>query len=378
MLDTENVSTVSIERLAPGGDGLGFVDGMAVFVPFTAPGDTVRARLRDRKPGWARADLLEIIHASAERTAPACPLYGQCGGCDLMHMAYDAQLRAKASIVADALARVGKLDGVNVAARGSREFGYRNRARFHRTQGGSPGFKRRQSDDVLELPTCPVLVNELAVWLEDGPGRKPGPPPGSLAFTAFGAGGRVWLEGGGEDARARVLGRDFVFDPAGFFQSNVGALESLAAELRRDLSGERAADLYCGVGLFASFLKDSFARVTCVERDARSVSYAAKNLGPGTDLAAMDLDAWTRTSQAAARYDCVVLDPPRGGLSKTVRAWLARSAPPRVAYVSCDPVSFARDAGELCRNGYELSSVGVFDFYPQTSHIETLGRFERA
>ena len=145
------------------------------------------------------------------------------------------------------------------------------------------------------------------------------------------------------------------------------------------IAGETAADLYCGVGLFGRFLAKTFSRVTCVEHNPFALELARSNVpGKDNDFYALTVEDWIRAEGTKRRFDCVVVDPPRTGLSSSVREWLIRSRPRALIYVSCDPVTLARDSGELVRSGFALESVKAFDFYPQTGHMECHARFKLA
>ena len=204
-------------------------------------------------------------------------------------------------------------------------------------------------------------------------------PAGLERFVAFGYGDRAWLEGVDGEVAVAIDGgagaRTLRFDVGGFFQSNLAMVERLVPAVCGDVGGQRAADLYCGVGLFATFLSGKFGKLTCVEQDKRAIGHACANVGPGASYAASSLETWTRSAQSRERFDYIVVDPPRAGLAAPVRAWLAASKAPVIGYVSCDPVSLARDSGALLKAGYVVESATVFDFYPQTSHVETYVRF---
>ncbi|MBU0928180.1 MAG: TRAM domain-containing protein [Spirochaetes bacterium] len=371
---------IAIERIVPGGDGMGRVDGQAVFVPFSAPGDLLEARLVERKAGYARAEIVAILEPGPGRAEPSCPYYGECGGCNLQHLGYEAQLEAKQGIARDAWLRSGGIADVGFDVVPCSPLGYRNRAQFHEGASGRLGYARRASSDILEVRSCPVLVPALRLWLESGAGMpgKAGKAATDGRFVAFGYGERVYLEGVDREATVEVGGKAFRFDPGGFFQSNLEMVERLAPAVCAGLSGERAADLYCGVGLFAAFLREGFGSLCCVEQEKRSIGLACSNVGPGAAFAASRIEEWTRSPQARARFDYVVVDPPRAGLGAQVRAWLASSRPERIGYVSCDPVSLARDAGFLVKAGYEVESASLLDFYPQNSHVESHVRFRLA
>ncbi len=372
MVGTGDTIRLGIERVVPGGDGMGRSDGRAVFVPASAPGDLLDVRVVGDKPGFLRAEIVGVIEPGPGRVAPTCPYYGECGGCNLQHLSYGAQLEAKLGIARDAWRRSGGLDGVEFDVVASEPFAYRNRAQFHVDGAGRACYARRASSELLAPRSCPILVEPLQRWIADG---SVGIAPGKDRFVAFGYRDGAFIEGRDGELSVDVLGRPFRFDIGGFFQSNLRMVERLVPAVCSGTSGERAADLYCGVGLFGAFLKDGFSRLVCVEQDKRSVGYACANVGPGAGFSASSIEEWTRSAQARERYDYVVVDPPRAGLTATVRAWLAAARPAAIGYVSCDPVSLARDAGFLVKAGYAVESAALYDFYPQTSHVESYARF---
>jgi len=382
VIEAGRVVRVGIERIVPGGDGIGRVDGRACFVPLSAPGDLLEARVVDSRPDYVRAEIVDLLEPGPGRVEPRCPHYGACGGCNLQHLSYEAQLEAKLGLARDAWLRVGRSAEANFTIEPSAPFGYRNRAQFRADASGRPGYARRGSNELLAFDSCPILAEPLERWARSHtaePGRRfvafgrdaePGEAPGS---------GRAYIEGVDDEATAVVLGRSFRFATAGFFQSNLAMVERLVPAVRSGFSegakGDAAADLYCGVGLFGAFLSGSFRRLVCVEQERRSIGYACVNVPRGASFSAMRIEDWTRSAQARERFDLVVVDPPRSGLGPAVRSWLAEARPSALSYVSCDPVSLARDAGFLIDAGYAVESAALYDFYPQTAHIESHVRF---
>ncbi len=372
-----------VERMAPGGDGIGFHDGLAVFVPLAAPGDSLRVRPVERKKDFLRASIAELLEPSPIRSPQdLCPLYAQCGGCNLGHIRYDAQLNIKRQFVVDALSRIGGLVAPEPVMHSGAPLAYRNRAQFRKGASGRPAFSMRASSALVEPAECPILVPAMQSWLgslnKAGGLNKAGAVfqaiPPKEKFTVFAHGDSVHVEGVNEEVQVRVLEKDIRFSAAGFFQSNLGLLPELVHAACADLSGSRAADLYSGVGLFGSFLKDRFGRVTCVEHDARALGYASRNVGQGADFSASSMESWVVSAQARADYDLVVVDPPRTGLAASVSDWLGEKKAPVLVYVSCEPITMARDLGILRSKGYAVDSLDIFDFYPQTSHVESCVR----
>ncbi|MBN1242776.1 MAG: class I SAM-dependent RNA methyltransferase [Spirochaetales bacterium] len=414
MTDAGDGFDIRIERLVAGGEGLGFHESRAVFVPLAAPGDLVRVRPNPgakRGASFIKAELVELLEPGPGRTAPACPLFGTCGGCDLMHLSREAELEAKRGILAESFARIGKLAPPEVEVFYGQALGYRNRMRLRRSADGRAALTRRRGNEAVPLETCPVASPELRAWIEErarhrdmradrefGSDESGGAPetvlvaiPGagrgrgragaaasaaSMGTTVFGAEGRTWVGGVDAEAEASVAGKTFRFDPAGFFQSNL-ELFSLLAPLATGALADavpargRAVELYGGVGVFGAFLADSFDSVVSVEGDPRAAPFASSKLGPRGVACRASAEDWVRGAEARESVDAILVDPPRSGLSPAVRAWLAASTARALSYVSCDPATLARDSGELSRAGWRLARLALFDFYPGTRHLES-------
>jgi 23S rRNA (uracil1939-C5)-methyltransferase len=170
-------------------------------------------------------------------------------------------------------------------------------------------------------------------------------------------------------------------DAGVFFQSNGTMLELLIGELLGLADGAGGsfplADLYCGVGTFAGFLGGCFSGAELLEENPAALDLARENVRGEAYFSALTDNEWVKKKNAAGPgggYGLIVADPPRQGLSPAMRRWLARCSAPLLAYLSCDPASLARDYGDLSE-GWELTGLKLFDFYPQTAHIETLALF---
>jgi len=399
----EGIVRLRIEKLVAGGEGMALHEGRAVFVPLALPGELVEARFVEERRDWARAFCRGVIEASPARVEAPCPVYGLCGGCDLQHLAYGEQLRAKVGIVREIWRRTAGFDPGELEVVAGEPFGYRNRMQLHICRSGALGLMRRDSAEAVEIPGCPVADPALQAWIAEralSPAVREELAPslgGRDRFVVFGRGGKVWQEGRHSLVKTRVAGEEIVFDLGGFFQSNLGLLDRLVPALVRALAAEApgegpeaagraaggfkgrtevAADLYAGVGLFGHFLAPYFSRLVMVEENGAALAQARTNAaGPANEYHAASVEAWCRGSGARLAPEAVVVDPPRAGLSAGLRAWLGRRLVPRLAYVSCDAVTLARDAKELLGSGYSLESLTLYDFYPQTGHIESLALF---
>jgi 23S rRNA (uracil1939-C5)-methyltransferase len=387
------IFTAPVERIAAGGAGILNFQGKRIFMDRCAPGDTVTGRIVMENRRWARAELVELVEGSPSRVAPPCPLYGICGGCSLQHLNYPSQLAEKAVILRDALTRLGgvPLSGA-IPVTPSPPWEYRNRIQLHhippgsrKSPDGTPlGFRARTSGDIIPVTDCPVSDPGLRRVLREASAL---PPPGQDRFTLYSRGNTLLSEGsvrGKTTPQGAVVlrGKELRADAGVFFQSNGVMLEELLSGLLQAAAeadtGLPMADLYCGVGTFAAFLGEQFPRIDLVEENPRAIALARENTrGMETRLFAQTGDLWVKGCSMENRYGFMVADPPRQGLSPALRKALAQKGPPVLAYVSCDPATLARDSGELIAGGYRLDRLRLYDFYPQTAHIESLVVFKR-
>ena len=415
---------LTIEKLVPGGDGLARHEGKVYFVPLTLPGEVVRVRVVDAKKDFARGEVAEILFPSPDRVQPGCAVFGRCGGCDWQHISYEAQLRQKVAMVEDALRRTGGLSFPGLAIEGGKPWRYRNRIQIHRGPAGEGGFLARTSHALVPLSTCPVAGEAFdsllakpgarniagrtadgrryAAWthpLKDGTGdflisEEPGATGHGLILRPHRPGDDPARSQGREtvpvpeylgprvedttgEIDVEILGKTLRFDLRCFFQSNLEMAEKLIPFALEGLGGTEALDLYCGVGLFGAFLKDRFERVLAVEENPTSLEYALRNIGDTHRFLRgrlEDLLSEERGYLAGCKPDAIVVDPPRDGLDKTVRDFLIAKKPPKLVYVSCNPVTLARDLKTLLAQGFALDNLRLFDFYPQTAHVEAVAK----
>jgi len=370
------VTELAIARLVAGGDGLGFADGKAVFVSGVLPGERVAVRVTTRRRDFDRAELVEVREPSPARVAPPCALHGVCGGCDWLHISPAEQRAQKAAIVREALRRTGGIERDLPPIAPGPALGCRNRAQIHRDGEGRLGYMAARSGDVVPVEHCPIVAPPLDGFFA---GRLAA-PAGLDRFTVFSDGNWVACEGidDDRDLAVTVCGRPVAFSVGCFFQSNLAALGALVQVVLEGLRGEDAADLYCGVGLFGAGLAERFPRVAAVESSTLSLAFARRNIrGSGHEFHPMTVEQWIESGAARGRFDAVVVDPPRAGLAPEVSAWLCDAAPSRLVYASCNPVTLARDLARLTAGGFTLEDLRLFDFYPQTSHVEAVARLVR-
>lgn len=414
---------VEIEKGVYRGLGLARPEGRVIFVPRAFPGDRLRVRLEREGGRHAEARVLEVLRAGPGRRAAPCPHAAVCGGCAYQELGDAEQLELKRAIVRESLQRAGLAVG-DLPIRGGPPGGWRLRASLHLDDDRQPGFREWQGHRVVPVTACGHLsaplnaaVAALGASLRARPAllpagadleviesqdlglrllALPAAPTDVLAsglldelrsqgrfdglgcWAGTGAGRRFVPLWGARQAEARVLGQRLAWSPGSFFQANRFLLEALVeAVLGRLPDAGPVLDLYAGVGLFAAALRARGHEVEAVELSRSALEDARANLGPEARLHEAEALAFLRRSRARAG-ESVVVDPPRTGLGPSVVQALVRRAPARLVYVSCDPVTLARDLAQLREGGYELLDLEAFDQFPGTFHVECVARLGRA
>lgn len=422
---------LDVTGLGDDGLGVGVFDEREVRARNALPGERVNARILKRRRGvwFGEADTPQTV--AAARVAAPCPNFPRCGGCALQHLDYPAQLAHKQSILASLLRAEGVAPGRWREPASGPRFHYRYKARLGvRVVGGQPlvGFREGFSNRVARMTDCLTLARPFAAMLPDlretvAGLREPDRVPqvevagGDRAFAIivrhlselndadrrlladFGSrnGIRVFLQSGGYDTVAPLtpevspylsyavpeLGLCLEFLPTDFTQVNPVMNRLLVQRALLALApqpDERVVDLFCGIGNFTLALARRGARVFGFESAAGAVARAERNaVGNGlagrAEFAAADL--YDARCPALPDADCLLLDPPRSGAGPNLERWADSSRLSRIVYVSCNPRTFAADAARLSLLGFSLQEVGIFDMFPHTAHVETLGLFVR-
>jgi len=408
------VFELHIESLVSSGEGLGFLDGIACFVEGALPGEVVRVEPFLHKRTYLKARVKEILTASKERVAPVCPLYGTCGGCNLQHLSYEGQLVEKTRLVKNAFIHAYK-EGANVkenpslqaslekefdakvkSCKGKEPWGYRSRMKFHVGEDGKACLLQRGSTKTVKVTSCPVAVTSINSFLygetdlmsciskakrQDlsmikNVSSRQGSEDSDYGVLLFGTDDSLYIDGRDEYAKVDVAGEEIRFPVSGFFQSNLYMLDDAVNYAVDGLAGKRALDLYSGSGIFASALSKSFEEVVLVEEAKKSLDYARQNVNiKKCTFWPLTVERWLKESDSTKKFDAVIVDPPRSGLSEQVLTYLLKGACKTLRYVSCDPATLARDCKILTDGKYVLESVQPFDFFPQTTHVESVAYF---
>jgi len=356
-------------------------EGMAVFVPHTVTGDRVRVELVKQRHNYLQGSLQEIKEPSPWRVMPPCPHYGLCGGCQWEEIAYPYQLTIKEHQVVELFRRIGQQDPVPIgeAIPSPSPWHYRGKMEFHAVKRGKRrlvGLKAEKSNEIVNLSRC-LLAHEtinrslVKVRHDTVIGRIP-----------------LWSD---DEINApcvarHVKGETFLVPRTSFFQANIFLLESLVdlvLEFAALDGSETVVDAYCGVGFFTRFLARKARRVVGIEVDEQAIRVAEEQLAQHghqkiSFIAGSVEDVLTALGQKMKQgVSLVVVDPPRLGLSHQALTGIFTLSPRRIIYVSCNPATMARDGVHFTRQGYQLTQLIPVDMFPQTAHIEVVGRWDK-
>jgi len=342
-----------------------------VFVRHALPGERVVVEITEGTEGdrFLRGDAVSVIGASPDRVAPPCVVAGPggCGGCDFQHVALPAQRALKTSVVLEQLRRIGRLPddhpelvGFEVEAVPGDEEGlrWRTRSTFVTDRRGRRGMRRHRSHAVVAVDDCLITTRDA---------RDPSVPGVVREHVVADAGTR-----------------EFAVDADGFWQVHPGAPRVLVDTVLgwlRPRPGERALDLYAGVGLFSAYLADAVGpsgSVVAVEGSRAACDHARANLAGLSWVEVHAGDVATVLGELEAAADVVVLDPPRTGAKREVVEQVVRRQPRAVALVACDPAALARDVALFAEAGYRLAGLRAFDLFPMTHHVECVALLELA
>ena len=399
------VCELSIEKMVQGGEGLARLnDGRVCFVRGGLPGERCRVELTTSKKDFARGRVVEVLEKSADRVQPRCPLYGKCGGCSLQHLDSAKQIPYLERVERENFQRIAHQElSADFKIYQAEPWGYRNRARVvylgERDGRCRFGFRKQESNGVVAIENCPVLTSGLRDFLKNAKaseifkGLKRIHKDLELNLFDDGTGRVAYYYRGMPESRrqecsvstVKMCDKGIVSDASVFFQSNLSLLPRLVESVREAVdegiasgaaSDEWLIDLFSGVGFFAAMLQDRFKRITTVEREPLCLKYAKVNLSGNkgaaeTENVSAPAEEWL-AKNVVDKPATLIVDPPRTGLPPEALSAIVKSSVNRLIYVSCDPVTLARDFAKFSAAGFALKRAEGFAFYPQTPHLEMM------
>lgn len=416
-----------IQSIAFGGSGIMRSEGEVVFVPFTAPQDTITCKITKKKKNYSEAEIVTIDEAGPQRIKPLCSHFSVCGGCQLQQISYEGQLEAKRQWIADALQRIAKIEGLTVppVIASKNPWEYRRHITLHLQpieKGFKAGYFSHDNKSLVEPVECPIFtakedpifaqIHTLAAALESFPrneGRvtllkQSGRPPILLFQFKFLPNNapkiiqELWIsqnEGAGAIIKApnyrkcfgqteTIVDIDGLFitlSPEAFIQNHPEQSLNLYRTLVEAVQGNKVLDLYSGIGISSLLLARKGLTVKGVESNRSAVRIAKQNsAGNGetkVNFVEADVKAVLKGLIHEFQPDALVVNPPREGMEGEVVEMICKEGPREIVYISCMPSTLARDLRLLNEGGYRIKMIQAFDMFPQTAHVETLVHLER-
>lgn len=431
-----NTFKTRIEKIIYGGSGIATFDQMKVFVPYSAPGDVIQARITERKRNYYVAEIKQMLEPSAMRTKPVCHYFTDCGGCDFQHLKYEAQLEVKKDSVSEVLSRIGHIRlSKTLSIIPSAPFHYRNKSQYPlSSRPVSIGFFRPFSHHVIDIEKCllhPPIFDEIRAAIKElviatkepiyneinhsGNLRhiiiREGMDTSEILLTFVTRtsnlepklykplpyqfknivgitqsinpeqtnrilGNKSRTLYGHDYFYEKILSKRFKVSADVFFQVNTQQAENIARKLREYVGHtDKVLDLYCGVGMLSIMISDLANELYGVEIDEQAIRDAKEN----AQLNNIDnIEYVAAPAELAIRnyknIDTIILDPPRKGCNENLLKNIARIKPKQIIYISCNPTTFARDMAILDNLNYQLKDYELIDMFPQTFHVESIAK----
>lgn len=377
---------IEIESLTNLGMGIGRKDGWVIQVPYSLPGERIRARIYRNHKNYSSADCIEVLAPSPDRVSPVCSLFGECGGCQYQHLLYKAQLDWKKDQVKDSFERIGEIKHkINDLIESPRKYSYRSKLTPHFEKGHPKhpfkiGFlKQGTRRSLIDVDHCPIATDEINCALPEARATL------LKKKTSLKKGGTLLLrdtmsgvtQDPNEFVQERVGTLTFQFRAGEFFQNNPFILPKLVDYVIRQTRPEESAyliDAYCGSGLFGLSAASKFQKVIGIEISQEGFwgaqANAKLNKISNAEFILGDASSIFESIEPAMRPCTLVIDPPRKGCGNEFLSQAISFGPNFIVYISCDPATQARDAKILTEGGYSILEIQPFDLFPQTRHIE--------
>jgi len=390
-----------LKSLSPAYGGYSIArDEKVVLIKGAIPGEVVEVEIEEKKRDYSTARVISVVEPSEDRVEPPCPVFGICGGCHLQFASYERQVAMKDEILLDSISRIGGLEITLAPALTDSQWHYRRRAQFKVAKNGDIGFFKGATRDVVVFDSCPLMderINRLLSGIRgniDAPGLKEihvacGDQPVALLigrghsndlhaqFTKAGFAGVAYdgmIVGGADCTNFDLNGLTYTVSPWTFFQAhwslNKIVVEHIATELM-PLEGKRVLDLYAGAGNFALPLTAHAKEVIAVEENEHAIDDGTRNIAANNITNCKMIRSSAEKYRMTGKFDIILLDPPRPGLTSEVAKKVLEALPETIVYVSCNPATLARDLKKL-KEKYDVLSVRQIDFFPNTFHIESI------
>lgn len=390
---------LKIERLNHTGEGLGIKDGIVFFVPKTIPGDIINLKEKDiiHHKNYNEVTNYTLIEKSKDRVKVECPYYQECGGCQLMHLSYENQLHYKKEKVKEIFKKYANIE-IDPEIIPSHQFKYRNKITLQ-VKNGVIGLFFKKTNHIIPIDTClliPDNINKIIPLLQKLNIKE----VNQIILKAINQ--EVMVQFIGKINKDKVIDTlkdkvssiyinntliagtpcltenlppyQFKVSPNSFFQINHESTINLYNKAKEYLGNNNKdiLDLYCGTGTIGIYVSENCNKITGIEINESSVKDAKENIKinhlKNINIIKGNVGEILKSNK---EYDAIIVDPPRSGLDKRTIKTLEEIKSPKIIYISCNPITLARDINRL-NNNYTLKEITLVDMFPNTYHVETV------
>jgi len=373
--------------------------GGVIFIKGAIPDEVVEVSISEKKRDYSIGAVTNVIEPSPYRIKPPCPVFGACGGCHFQFISYDRQVSMKEEILLDSVSRIGKMEAQLSPALTDRNYNYRYRGQFKVSREGKTGFYKEGTREVIPIEECPLMIKEINLIVRELNNRKLseikdihiscGDAANALIKSKLsaedveeimsGAGfSGIAFENGESTGRDYIKldlnGLQYTVTPWSFFQAhwelNKKAVELIVNELQ-PLEGLKVLDLYAGAGNFSLPLAAHASQVVAVEENRHAIEDGQRNVKLNNIKNCKFINSSAEKYRIHEKFDIVLLDPPRPGLTGDAMKKVMDLSPKKIVYISCNPATLARDIKKFSER-YNVDSLRMIDFFPNTYHVEAL------
>ena len=390
---------VKIDKLAHNFKGIAKVNDKVVFVEDVLPTEIVDVRIVKDKKHYSEGVSTNIIEKSSDRVDSICPYFKECGGCSTGYIKYDKALIYKKSIVKDIIKKYAGYDVDPKIISNYQEYKYRNKVTL-RVLNGNLAYTKEGSNELININKCYLVndnINNIISTLNniDLTGLSEVIIRGTddIMVILYGdINGSIVINELKDKVSSIVLNDKVIYGkeyttikvgkykyniyPRSFFQVNTDMISKLYDKvLEYAGTSKTLTDLYCGAGTIGIYLAKNFDTVKGIEINKAAIDSANLNKKIN-NINNISFECKSANEISNISSDVVVVDPPRSGLDKKTVSTLLNNSSKKIVYVSCDPITLARDLN-LLKEKYELKDITLFDMFPNTRHIETVCNLDR-
>ena len=409
---SRGVTMTKIERLDHQGRGIAYIDDKITFVENALPGEEVLIKITNSKKKYNEGIVEKYIQKSEKRVDNVCPFYESCGGCNILHMSYNDQLEYKENKIKDIMKKYANIDKISKIIKCDKQFNYRNKVTL-KVENNIIGYYEKKSYNLVNIDKCLIIDNEFNKIINDLKRfnldniyelmiRNVDSDNTALTLYLQKDTNCIQIDEYCKknniilnkiiknkdfkcNEKSKIIGKlgdfKFIISPLSFFQVNTDQTIKLydkILELLEPNKDDNLLDLYCGTGTIGIYVANKVNKVLGVEivKDAIHDANINKKINSINNINFICGNTEKIIKDVKEKYNAIIVDPPRAGLTESIIRDIFRINPDKIVYVSCDPITLARDL-KLLQEKYEVLDVVPVDMFPNTYHVETVCKLKK-